>query len=98
MSGTRSPSALVPFLFFLGRVRDPTKIDYRKKSGTLILTSLLEDLGKRVNEKHGFPQETGANFAALGERDDASACDPGLPFADASFQVCQGLIASSGQV
>ena len=34
--------ALLPFLLW-GRVPDPTKIDYRKK-GTLILTSLLEDL------------------------------------------------------
>ena len=38
---TRSPSsALLPFL---GEA--PTQIDYRKK-GTLILTSLLEDLAK----------------------------------------------------
>ena len=39
---TRSPSsALLPFLFGGG---SPTKIDYRKKVGTLILTSVLEDL------------------------------------------------------
>ena len=37
---TRSPSALLPFSGWEG---SPTKIDYRKK-GTLILTSLLEDL------------------------------------------------------
>ena len=31
--------------FLVGRFGSPTKIDYRKKSGTLILTSLLlEDL------------------------------------------------------
>ena len=36
----------MPFYrFFLGWEGSPTKIDYRKK-GTLILTSLLEDLGK----------------------------------------------------
>ena len=41
-SETRSPSsAILPF-FGEG---SPTKIDYRKK-GTLILTSLLEDLGE----------------------------------------------------
>ena len=34
---------VVPFYPFLGE-GSPTKIDYRKKSGTLILTSLLEDL------------------------------------------------------
>ena len=33
----------MPFYPFLGE-GSPTKIDYRKK-GTLILTSLLEDLG-----------------------------------------------------
>ena len=48
-SWSRSPScALLPFLF-LGRV--PTNIDYRKKSGTLILSSLLEDL---VVDKEDF--------------------------------------------
>ena len=42
MSLSRSPSSalLCPFL----GEGSPTKIDYRKKSGTLILTSLLEDL------------------------------------------------------
>ena len=34
---------VVPFYPILGE-GSPTKIDYRKKSGTLILTSLLEDL------------------------------------------------------
>ena len=38
----RSPSALSAH--FPGRVPNPTKIDYRKKVGTMILTSLLEDL------------------------------------------------------
>ena len=37
---TRSASALLPF-FGEG---SPTKIDYRKTVGTLILTCLLEDL------------------------------------------------------
>ena len=36
---TRSPSSAL--LHFFGGA--PTKIDYRKKMGTLILTSLLED-------------------------------------------------------
>ena len=35
---------LVPFYPFLGE-GSPSKIDYRKKVGTLSLTSLLEDLG-----------------------------------------------------
>ena len=37
---------VVPFYPFFGRVGEgsPTKIDYRKKVGTRILTSLLEDL------------------------------------------------------
>ena len=34
---------VVPFCPFLGE-GSPTKIDYRNKSGTLILSSLLEDL------------------------------------------------------
>ena len=38
-----SSSALLPFFFFSGE-GSPTKVDYRRKSGTLILTSLLEDL------------------------------------------------------
>ena len=32
-----------PFRLFFGWEGSPTKIDYRKKVGTLILTSLLED-------------------------------------------------------
>ena len=47
---TRSPkgssSALLPFFGWEG---SPTKIDYIKK-GTLILTSLLEDLDKLTHE------------------------------------------------
>ena len=35
---------VVPFSPLFGWEGFPTKIDYRKKSGTLILTSLLEDL------------------------------------------------------
>ena len=35
---------LLPFLFFLGG-GSSTRIDYRKSNGTLILTTLLEDLG-----------------------------------------------------
>ena len=39
------PPARCPFtVAFLGE-GCPTKIDYRKKVGTLILASLLEDLG-----------------------------------------------------
>ena len=43
------PQQLVPFLtpFLVGRYGSPTKIDYRKK-GTLILTSLLEDVAKPI--------------------------------------------------
>ena len=37
----------MPFYHFLGE-GSPTKIDYRKK-GTLILTSLLEDLDQSLN-------------------------------------------------
>ena len=40
---------VVPFYPFLGE-GSPTKIDYRRK-GTLILTSLLEDLGKAPPKK-----------------------------------------------
>ena len=43
-SKTRSSSALFPNLFGGGF---PTEIDYRKK-GTLILTSLLEDLEEKT--------------------------------------------------
>ena len=42
---TRSPArALSHPFFFWGRFGSPTEIDYRKKSGALNLTSLLEDL------------------------------------------------------
>ena len=44
---TRCPSSALLFfllLLFLFGEGSPTKIDYRNKSGTLILTSLLEDL------------------------------------------------------
>ena len=37
----------MPFLtisFLVGRFGSPTKLDYRKEVGALILTSLLEDL------------------------------------------------------
>ena len=45
---TRSPSsALLPFFAWEG---SPTKIDYRKK-GTLILSSLLEDLAERALDR-----------------------------------------------
>ena len=37
--------ALLPFLFW--GEGSPTKIDYRKKLGSLLLTSLLEDLEKK---------------------------------------------------
>ena len=42
---TRSPSGAL--LSFLGE-GSPTKLDYREKSGTLILTSLLEDPEKHL--------------------------------------------------
>ena len=44
---TRSPSANF-YRFFFGFLGSPTKIDYRKrrKTSTLVLTSLLEDLGE----------------------------------------------------
>ena len=42
MTLTRSPSSALSHPFF-GWEGSPTKIDYRKK-GTLMLTSLLEDL------------------------------------------------------
>ena len=35
----------MPFYHFFGWEGSPTKIDDRKESGTLILTSLLQDLG-----------------------------------------------------
>ena len=41
-----------PVSFLVGR-KTPTKMDYRKKVGTLILTSLLEDLV--VHERWGYP-------------------------------------------
>ena len=41
---------VVPFSPFLGE-RSPTKIDYRKK-GTLMLTSLLEDLAQFLAANH----------------------------------------------
>ena len=46
MLPTRSPSERGPFLtrFFFGWEGSPTKTDYRKKKGTLVLSSLLEDL------------------------------------------------------
>ena len=40
---SRSPSQVPFYRFFFGWEGSPTKIDYRKESGTLILTSLLED-------------------------------------------------------
>ena len=46
---SRSPSNWCPtsHRFFVGLEGSPTRIDYRKKrNGTLILTSLLEDLGR----------------------------------------------------
>ena len=57
-----SANFLTVFFFWLGRVPLYTKIDYRKK-GTLILTSLLDDLGcegggfyiKRLAEVHTPP-------------------------------------------
>ena len=48
---TRDPSGVL--LPFLGGEGSPTKIDYRKKSGTLIVNT-LEDL---VNIDFGFSQE-----------------------------------------
>ena len=66
-----SSTAVVPFLTpFLGE-GSPTKIDYRKRNGTLILTSLLEDLAgvdsdsilfnhrpfqNRIRSLPGFPE------------------------------------------
>ena len=48
----RSPSSAFVFLFF--GEGSPTKIDDRKK-GTLILTSLLEDLDEQfgIQKRHG---------------------------------------------
>ena len=43
---------LLPFLFW-GRFGSPTKMGYSKKSGTLILTSLLEDLDFFVDLRAG---------------------------------------------
>ena len=40
----------MPLYPFLGE-GSPTKIDYRKKVGTLILASLLEDPGERERER-----------------------------------------------
>ena len=64
-SGAASGNQLFDrFLFFGGRVRgrDPTKIDYREK-GTLIPTSLLEDLEE---ETVGFPIYGAAFLEAVG--------------------------------
>ena len=49
---TRSPSDWCPTShpFLFGWEGSPSKIDDRKKMGTLILTSLLEDLEEIVNQ------------------------------------------------
>ena len=41
--GSQLGAIVLNVSFFGGRVPNPTKIDYRKKVGTLVLTSLLED-------------------------------------------------------
>ena len=67
-----SSTALLPF-FGEG---SPSKIDYRKKTGTLILTSLLEDLVQvepTVNDFTGAAQMVPTNSTAEAP---ASACSP----------------------
>ena len=57
--------SVVPFShLFWGRV-PPTKIDYSKKSGTLILTSLLEDVDNQVDASRR-PQNRGAGTECAG--------------------------------
>ena len=56
--GQRSSPHTLPLLPFFGWEGSPSKIDFRKTSGTLVLTSLLEDragmaTGKPVSEDGG---------------------------------------------
>ena len=59
------------YLFFFGWEGSPTKIDYRKK-GTLVLTSLLEDLHLEPNT-HSCPEGCPAGSLFFGPRDSESS-------------------------